>query len=74
MTDSLVGLQCPDCQSVCRIALMLLTDDGDMVELASCAKCADGVTIKCRKSISPRAYAEAAKRGLPVIGYAKDAR
>lgn len=67
--DTPLYLECCDCGNPCRISLTLLTSDGRLVELASCEKCRDGVTLKCYKTLSPKAYAEARKRGLPVIGY-----
>lgn len=71
MTDTPLYLECCDCGSACRISLTLLTSDGRLVELATCHRCADGITLKCYKSLAPRVYAEAARRGLPVIGYRK---
>ena len=67
MTDCLIGLQCCDCGHPCPIVLTLLTADGRIVELAACPKCRDGRTLKCYKGISPAAYRDAMRRGLPVL-------
>jgi hypothetical protein len=69
MTDTLLALECCDCGQACRIALTLLTSDGRIVELAACAKCADGVTLKCYKTLRKDVYAWAKSHGLPVIRY-----
>ena len=69
MTDCPIGLECPDCRTCCPVRLTLLTSDGGIVELAACAKCDDGITVKCYKTLTPKAYAWAKSHGLPVIGY-----
>lgn len=69
-----IGLACPDCGTCCRVAFALLTSDGRIVELAACARCADGITVKCYKGVGRATFAEAASRGLPIVDYRKDKR
>lgn len=71
MTDCLIGLRCCDCDSFYPIVLTLLTSDGRIVELAQCANCGDGRTVRCYKTLTPKAFAEAMARGLPVIDYGR---
>ena len=71
MTDCPIGLECPDCGTCCPVRLTLLTSDGRIVELAACATCADGVTVKCYKTLTPKAYADAVRRGLPIVDYGR---
>ena len=67
--DSIIGLECPDCRGSCPVRLVMLTADGRIVYLAACPLCADGVTVRCYKVISPKVYAFAKNHGLPVIQY-----
>lgn len=64
-----IALECCDCGTSCPVRLTLLTEDGRIVELTSCPKCADGVTLKCYKTVRRDVYVSAARHGLPIIGY-----
>lgn len=69
VSPDLVYLSCPDCGTPCVVALTLLTSALTIVHLASCARCADGVTIKCEKQIDRKTFVAASRAGMPIVEY-----
>lgn len=66
-----IGLECPDCKTVCAINIVLLTTCGRIVYLTACPRCADRITIKAYHPINSATFNEAVRWGLPVVDYGK---
>lgn len=69
LSADLAYAACPDCGSPVLLRLAVLSTDGGLYALGSCAGCADGATVKARYRTDPREWKALALAGVPVVSY-----